>query len=191
MCQDLFVVWAPCAHWEFRGVEKCDKAKTLKSALKKGLLKKQCEPENVIQFIIDWCPQCIKGFTKIIKELDVIPVTYHGLWDQRLMERYFAIKSQNRWFYAVEPKMIGYEALASRDSIEYIPNSIGRRDAKTDVPWELYALEAEVRRIKPVLVWIQGYAYAPAGDMTQMLRLCEKAIFETKKKAYHFGHVDW
>ncbi|KAF4454809.1 palmitoyl- hydrolase [Fusarium austroafricanum] len=186
MCQDILAVYAPCAHSVDEGKQKCKKAKSLR-----GLLMK-CKPANAIKLVIDWCPECKAGFEKVFNQIKVPPVTYGNFWDPRLMERYWAIKSQHRLFYAVDAEKIGPLAFVNRDRIQYLPISQEHPDvtAEQDTTWELYALQVQVRRLQPVSAWIEGYSYVPAERIGYQLHLCKLAIVETEKRAYNFGHVE-
>ncbi|KAF5022275.1 hypothetical protein F66182_5678 [Fusarium sp. NRRL 66182] len=192
MCKDLFTVWAPCGHWDFTALLKCRNAKGIRNRVKNRLLKSKCQPENMIKFIIDWCPECRAGFSDVVENLGAaVPAEFRSFWAQRLMERYWAIKSQHRWFYAVEPGEIAYEAFSGNEPIEYVPSTVGNPNALNEVCWEEYVLENEIRRLHPVKVWIQGYHYAPAEDKDAMFRLCKKAIYETMEKAKASSNVKY
>ncbi|SPJ80118.1 uncharacterized protein FTOL_08510 [Fusarium torulosum] len=176
MCQNVFAVYAPCAHSVHLGKEKCKDAKSVTSSMMKALTGGYCKT----------------GFEEVIRRLHVVPATYRSLWDPRLMERYWAIKSQNRWFSAIDAETIGYDAFASRDRIEYLPISHGGPPASENTTWELYALEAVVLRLNPVSVslLIDGTSCKPAGESSVQFHLCMLALKATTKKAYNFGHVE-
>lgn len=192
MCQNTFAVYAPCAHSVHLGKEKCKDAKSVTSSMMKALTGEgcKCQPDNVMRLVVDWCPDCKTGFHEVIRGLHVVPATYRSLWDPRLMERYWAIKSQNRWFSAIDAKTIGYDAFASRDRIEYLPISHGGPPASENITWELYALEAVVLRMNPVCVSIEGSSCKPAGESSVQFHLCALALRATTKKACNFGHVE-
>jgi hypothetical protein len=108
------------------------------------------------------------------------------------MERYWAIKSQNRWFSAIDAEKIGDDVFESRDRIEYLPISHGGPPASENTTWEQYALEAVVLRLNPVSVSlsIDGSSCKPAGEPSVQFHLCALALRATTKKAYNFGHVE-
>ncbi|RGP68345.1 palmitoyl- hydrolase [Fusarium sporotrichioides] len=117
MCQEIFSVYAPCAHLVYEGKVKCNSAESLVGVLKE-LLEKGCEPRTCMQIVVDWCPECKASFAKIIDTLrGVVPAGYRRLWDSRLMARYWAIKSQLRCSWAVDAETVGYQAFSSRDEI--------------------------------------------------------------------------
>jgi hypothetical protein len=148
------------------------------------------QPDNIMRLVVDWCPDCKTGFQEVIRCLYIVPATYRSLWDPRLMERYWAIKSQNRCFSAIDAKTIGRKAFASRDRIDYLPISHGGPPASENTTWELYALEAVVLRLNPVSVSIEGSSCKPAGESSVQFHLCTLALRATTKKAYSFGNVE-
>ncbi|KAF4345981.1 hypothetical protein FBEOM_124 [Fusarium beomiforme] len=184
MCQDRFSLYAPCAHIGYEGGTKCKQAKCSGGSLKKKLFHKNCKPEKVIALVIDWCPMCKGTFEKVIRTIGVHPAAYNNFWEPRLMERYWAIKSQRCQVPAANPEWIGPLAFKSDDSIGYKEVSPG---SSKDERWELHALTAEVHRLKPVWVWIEDRHYAPASGRSEQLHLCRVSLVETQRRAN--GHI--
>ncbi|KAM0356166.1 hypothetical protein ACHAPU_000561 [Fusarium lateritium] len=189
MCQNIFLVYAPCAHTIRQGKEECKTSQSATGTMKKALTVGECKPDNIIKLVIDWCLDCRSGFQEVIRVLhDDVPATYRGLWDPRLMERYWAIKSQRRVVGPIEATVIGYDAFPARDRIEYRPLHDGE-PASEDNTWELHALETVVLLFKPVSVFIEGHSYVAAGEVSVQLHLCKIAIRETAYKASNFGQA--
>ncbi|XEV03990.1 hypothetical protein FSHL1_009277 [Fusarium sambucinum] len=163
MCQEIFSVYAPCAHWVYEGKVKCNGAESL--------------------IIIDWCPKCKAGFAKIVRTPGtVVPASYHSLWDSRLMTRYWAIKSQMQSPWAVAAETVGYQVFAGLEELEYVPADRFDADGKReDGTWELQALKNEVHRLRPDSVWIKDDSYS--RQLSHQLDFCQRALDLTKEKA--------
>ncbi|EGU78503.1 hypothetical protein FOXB_11024 [Fusarium oxysporum f. sp. conglutinans Fo5176] len=190
MCQDRYLLSAPCGHSKHEETWICKRAKSFSGILKKLILRKKCEPVSVIAIVIDWCPACKVAFERIVDTIGAHPVTYNNFWDPRLMDRYWSIKSGNQRVREVDPKEIGPVAFKSYDKIPYHKVRTGPNTAKRkEDSWELRALQAEVRRLKPVCVWIEDYEHEPVETLEDQLNLCKVSLVETKEKAYNHGLV--
>ncbi|KAF5670622.1 palmitoyl hydrolase [Fusarium heterosporum] len=187
--ENTFAVYTPCAHTVRQGKEECKDSQSITGAMKKALKVGECQPDNFIKLVIDWCPDCKTGFQEVIRVLDVVPATYRGLWDPRLLERYWAIKSQRRCLGPIDAEVIGYDAFPTRDCIEYRPLNIDVPTSEENT-WELHALETAVLLLEPVSVLIEGQSYVAAGELSVQIHLCKIAVRATAKKAYNFGHVE-
>ncbi|KAL5620397.1 hypothetical protein FOBRF1_003643 [Fusarium oxysporum] len=190
MCQARYLLSAPCGHSNHEETWICKRAKSFSGILKKLILRKKCEPVSIIAIVIDWCPACKVAFERIVDTIGAHPVTYNNFWDPRLMDRYWSIKSGNQRVREVDPKEIGPVAFKSYDKIPYHKVRTGPNTAKRkEDSWELRALQAEVRRLKPVCVWIEDYEHEPVETLEDQLNLCKVSLVETKKKAYNHGLV--
>ncbi|KAL4722441.1 hypothetical protein ACLX1H_010795 [Fusarium chlamydosporum] len=199
MCQEIYYVYTPCAHSVYKGKTKCeDAAEPKKGLFKKGIFKKQfptkdCEPRTGLEFIIDWCPACKTVFAEVIRHLGgIVPSNYRGLWDDRLLARYWSIKSQLRLSWAVGAETLGYQVFASTDDIEYKPMEIPGTEVEEgeEGSWELQALESHVHRLRPTFVWIkQDSESCLALEPREQLQLCERALRLTARKACDGGEV--
>jgi hypothetical protein len=192
MCKETFSVYAPCAHWVYHGETKCPDAGSLKGIFKKEILSKEsCKLLTGLQFIIDWCPECKAGFAKVIRNMKTtVPAGYRSLWDTRLINRYWAAKSQLRCSWAVDASTIGHQVFASEDWIEYVPfiRSEHHGEAKYGF-WELTALKNEVWRLKPTSVWIKNDPHGPACELDEQLEFCQRALDHTANRAAGRGQV--
>ncbi|KAF5683030.1 palmitoyl hydrolase [Fusarium circinatum] len=190
MCQDRHLLFAPCGHTLHEEKWFCKRAKSFIGLARKLLLRKKCEPVNVIAIVIDWCRYCKVIFERIVQTIGVHPVTFNCFWDPRLMDRYWSIKSQNERVRPVDPEVIGPVAFQCYDEIEYNKIRAGPDTVKRKVDsWELRCLQAEVRKLKPVCVWIKDYEHEPAETVEDQMDLCNVSLVETQTKAYHHGLV--
>ncbi|KAF4946839.1 hypothetical protein FGADI_10868 [Fusarium gaditjirri] len=190
MCQDRYLLFAPCSHSLHEETWICRRAKSFNGILKKLVIRKKCKPVSVVAIVIDWCPVCKVAFARVVDTIGVHPVAFNNFWDPRLTGRYWSIKSETQKIRAADPAVIGPVAFESYDEIQYhnIMSGTNRVERKED-SWELRALQAEMRRLKPVCVWIEDYEHEPVETLEDQMALCKVSLVETKKKAYNYGVV--
>ncbi|KAG8359912.1 hypothetical protein FVEN_g2570 [Fusarium venenatum] len=165
MSQEIFSVYAPCAHWVYEGKVRCNGAESLVSVVKELLKKKGCEPQTDLQIIIE----C--------------------LWDSRSMARYWAIKFQMQILWAVDAETVGYQAFAGLEELEYVPADRFDADGKReDGTWELQALKNEVYRLRPDSVWIKDDSCS--RQLSHQLDFCQRALDPTKEKACNHSQAE-
>ncbi|KAF5561529.1 palmitoyl hydrolase [Fusarium napiforme] len=189
MCQDRHLLFAPCGHSRHEERWTCKRAKSF-IGFARFLLGKKCEPVSVIAIVIDWCPNCKVAFERVVKTIGAHPVTFNCLWDPRLMERYWSIKSESQRVRPADPEVIGPIAFKCYDQIKYNKIRAGAKPVKRRLDsWELRCLQAEVRRLKPVCVWIEDYGHEPAETLEDQLNLCRVSLGETQERAHRHGLV--
>ncbi|CEI60766.1 unnamed protein product [Fusarium venenatum] len=169
MSQEIFSVYAPCAHWVYEGKVRCNGAESLVSVVKELLKKKGCEPQTDLQIIIEWCPKCKAGFAKIIHTPGTV--------------------FQMQILWAVDAETVGYQAFAGLEELEYVPADRFDADGKReDGTWELQALKNEVYRLRPDSVWIKDDSCS--RQLSHQLDFCQRALDPTKEKACNHSQAE-